>query len=330
MSERSSVALVYEEHGRPEEVLKIKKLELPPLRDGEVKIKMEAAAIHPSDLGMIGGSYGRLRDLPAVGGREGVGQVVETGPGVAATWESTRVRIPEHVGVWQSEQIASVEGLARIPEGVSSVQAALAAVNPTTAIRLLEDFEPLQPGDWVVQNAGNSAVGVAVIQLAKSKGLLTASLVRRGELFEPLKRLGANLVVLDERSAPERIREARGDSRMPLGLNSIGGSSLLNLAQSVSDGGTVVTFGGMTGEKIRFPTRQLIFNDIGFRGFWMDRWNREHSSEEVSGLLDEVYKLIRDEVIVTPVAAVYSLADYREALQQAQSYRMGKVLFGNV
>jgi NADPH:quinone reductase-like Zn-dependent oxidoreductase len=227
-------------------------------------------------------------------------------------------------------QVARAEQLSEVPAEIPAEQAALAAVNPTTAIRLLADFADLQPGDWVVQNAGNSAVGLAVIQLAKARGIHTASLVRREELFQPLQELGADLVVLDDRSAPEAIREARGESRMPLGLNSVGGSSVLNLAQSVSDGGTVVTFGAMTGEKIRFPTRQLIFNDIAFRGFWMDKWNRENGPDARQALLNEVYEAIASGALQTPVEKVYPLSSFKEALAHNASGRLGKVLFGNV
>jgi NADPH:quinone reductase-like Zn-dependent oxidoreductase len=330
MAETKCVALIHNEFGKPEEVLRLQEIALPDLQQGEVLIEMEAAAIHPSDLGMVGGSYGHLRELPAVGGREAVGTVTEAGSGVPKCWEGKRVRLPEDSGVWRSHQIARAEQLLEVPAEVPADQAALSAVNPTTAIRLLSDFADLEEGDWVLQNAGNSAVGVAVIQLAKARGLKTASLVRREELIQPLMDLGANLVVIDDRGASDAIVAARGDARMPLGLNSIGGTSVLNLAQSVTDGATIVTFGGMTSDKIRFPTRQLIFNDIRFSGFWMDRWNRVQGAGAKQQLLDEVYKAITDGVLKTPIEKVYPLASYKEALDHNGSGRMGKVLFGNV
>ena len=327
---KRSVSLVHGEFGDPAEVLEVREADIPSPGPGEVLIRMEAAAIHPSDLGMVGGSYGRLRDLPAVAGREGVGKVVRIGAGVDEEWLDRRVRMVEDMGAWRSHQTVAVSELSVVPHGVSAEQAALSAVNPTTALRLLEDFAELQPGDWIVQNAGNSAVGLAVIQFAAARGLRTASLVRRKDLFAPLGDLGADLVVLDDREAVETIRKARGSDRVPLALNSVGGTSVLNLAGSVSEGGTVVTFGAMTGDKIRFPTRQLIFNDICFRGFWMDRWNRTHAPAERQALLDSVYAAIRNGDLRTPVEKVYPLSEFREALAHNASGRFGKVLFGDV
>lgn len=43
---------------------------------------------------------------------------------------------------------------------------------------MLKDFIDLQPGDWVIQNGANSAVGQAVIQIAAARGLKTINLIR--------------------------------------------------------------------------------------------------------------------------------------------------------
>ena len=74
-------AIRYHEHGDPGEVLQIEEMPVPDLDEGEVLIEMQATAIHPSDIGLISGSYGRLRELPAIAGREGVGKVVATEEG---------------------------------------------------------------------------------------------------------------------------------------------------------------------------------------------------------------------------------------------------------
>ena len=72
-------AICHHAFGKPLEVLQLEKVARPEPSDGEVRVRLLAATINPSDYGMIGGSYGRLRELPAVAGREGVG-VVDEGP----------------------------------------------------------------------------------------------------------------------------------------------------------------------------------------------------------------------------------------------------------
>lgn len=90
----------------------------------------------------------------------------------------------------------------------------------------------------------------------------------------------------------------------------------------------MVTFGGMVGDLVRFPTRYLIFNSITLRGFWMDKWVRSHYPEEVAALYNEVFEMMREGVARVPVDSVFPLKEYKAALQRAAAGgRSGKVLF---
>lgn len=327
MSKIKNQALVYHQTGTPAEVLRIEERVCPAPAAGELQVALAAAAINPSDLGMIAGSYGRLAQLPAVAGREGVGRVVAVGAGVEASWEGALVKVPESAGVWQSYTVFPAAGALRVPGGIDPRQAAMSFVNPPTALRLLNDFEQLHPGDWIIQNAANSAVGVAVIQLARHRGLHTINLVRRKELQGPLREMGADVVIVDGETAVEEAGSTTPRDRIRLGLNSVGGPSVINLCRLLADGGTLVTFGGMTGEKIRFPTRQLIFHDLQLRGFWMDRWLRIASEADRDNLWQEIFDLTRAGVFATPVAGTFSLHQFAEALALQTEPRLGKVLF---
>lgn len=329
MENRTAKALRFDEFGKPEEVLRLVEEDIPEPQDGEVLLRMERAAIHPSDLGIIGGSYGRLPDLPAIAGREGVGRVVECGAGVDSGIQGKLFHLSSG-GAWAEYTAAPLAALVEVPGEISADQAALAAVNPTTAMLLLENFVDLKPGDWVVQNAANSAVGLTVIQLCRARGVHTANLVRRSELFAPLESLGADLVVIDDKEAPAKIKDAVGGARAPLGFNSVGGFSVLNVANALTDQGTVVTFGAMTGDKIRFPTRQLIFSDIRFVGFWMDKWNRTRGEAARKELLGRIFAEMASGAITTPVEATYPLEKFHDALEHNRSGRLGKVLLGDV
>ena len=77
-------AVRYHATGKPEEVLRFEEISLAAPADDEALVQLEMAVIHPSDLGMISGTYGRLRDLPSVAGREAVGRVVQVGEKVSS------------------------------------------------------------------------------------------------------------------------------------------------------------------------------------------------------------------------------------------------------
>ena len=309
-----ATAIRYHETGKPEEVLRVESIDVPEPQEGQALIELRAAAINPSDLGMIGGSYGRLRELPAIGGREGVGEVVAVGPNTTAVAAGDIVRMPETT-VWTSHCVADAAGLTVLPKGLPLEQAAMAFVNPPTALRILTDFGDLQKGDWVIQNAGNSALGIYAAQLCRKFGYKMISVVRDPAKWEDkLKEVGAAAVVEDSRDYPKQLAEITGGAKPKLALNSVGGESVSSLIKCMADGGTVVTFGGMSGDKVRFPTRFLIFNDVTLCGFWMDRWFRNASPEAAKELMDTIYANIADGTLCGPIDSTYSLEKGVEAV----------------
>jgi len=319
------IAIRHHEFGKPQEVLKLETVGTPEPVAGEVRVKLLAATINPSDFGMIGGSYGRLRELPAVAGREGVGVVDALGEGVSGVEVGTHVRFPEE-GTWQEYACMPAADLLVVPDSVPVEQAAISFINPPTAYCLLKKVVDLKPGSWVLQNAGNSAVGIAVIQMAKAFGLKTISQVRREELIEPLKALGADHVVLEGTPWTKEIKDITGGEPIQLAFNSIGGTSATDQIKVLGNGGTQVTFGGMVGDLVRFPTRFLIFNDVKLQGFWWDNFCRTEGPEAVQEVMDAVYKMMSDGTVKLPIEVEYGLKDIVEAVKCAQGPRLGKVL----
>ncbi|WP_233246143.1 zinc-dependent alcohol dehydrogenase family protein [Coraliomargarita sinensis] len=315
----------HHEFGAPSEVLRVESLPVPEPGPGEVRVKLLAATINPSDYGMIGGSYGSLRELPAVAGREGVGAVDALGEGVDSVQTGAHVRFPDG-GTWQEYACMPAEDLLLVDASVPVEQAAVSFINPPTAFCLLDKIVDLKEGDWIVQNAGNSAVGLSVIQMAKAMGLKTISQVRREELVEPLLAYGADQVVLEGSAWPKKLKELTGGAPVKLALNSIGGESAIDQIKALGDGGTQVTFGGMVADKVRFPTRFLIFNDVRLVGFWWDKFCKTEGADAVLEVMDRVYTMMREGQLKLPIEATYALPQIQEAIQHDKSPKLGKVL----
>ncbi|MFW5883225.1 MAG: MDR family NADPH-dependent oxidoreductase [Verrucomicrobiota bacterium] len=320
-------ALRYHETGDPVAVLQLETVSTDDPGAGQVLLRVRTASINPSDMGMIGGSYGRLKELPAVAGREGVAEVVALGAGVSGVAVGDLVRVPPDGGAWQEYVLAEAEGLLKVPAGTDLEQAALSFINPPTAWLFLEAFVDLKPGDWVIQNAANSAVGIAVIQLCKSRGIKTLNVVRRAELIEPLTELGADVVVTEDKPYFKQVEELCGGARPVLGLNSVGGESVSSMIKAMGNGGTVVTIGGMTTEPVKFPTRFLIFNDVRLVGLWFDRWLKTHNQAETEALYAKIFEAINQGILKLPIEARYALADYKKAIEHNKQPRLGKIVF---
>ena len=318
-------AICHHEFGQPLDVLRLENVQQAEPQIGEVRVRLLAATINPSDYGMIGGSYGRLRELPAVAGREGVGVVEAIGRGVTSVGVGARVRFPE-AGAWQETACMAADDVLLVPADVSIEQAAFSFINPPTAYCLLQKIVDLAPGSWVLQNAGNSAVGLAVIQIAKVLGFKTISQVRREELIAPLKALGADHVVIEGSGWAKQVNELTGGEPIQLALNSIGGASASDQIKALGEGGTQVTFGAMVADLVRFPTRFLIFNDVRLVGFWWDQWSQKAGAQGLNQVMSAVYAMMRDGTLKLPVEATYSFAEYEAAIKHDQQPRFGKVL----
>lgn len=126
--------------------------------------------------------------------------------------------------------------LAHVPNDIPLDAAAMLAVNPASAYRMLQDFVTLLPGDYIIQNAANSTVGKCVIQLAKHMGVKTINVVRDREDLDSVKEdlddLGADFVVTESLLAgKDYAREFAKVPKPVLALNAVGGPSATNVSQ---------------------------------------------------------------------------------------------------
>ncbi|XP_009450532.3 enoyl-[acyl-carrier-protein] reductase, mitochondrial isoform X5 [Pan troglodytes] len=299
----------------------LKNLELAAVGGSDVRVKMLAAPINPSDINMIQGNYRLLPELPAVGGNEGVAQVVAVGSNVTGLKPGDWV-IPANAGLgtWRTEAVFSEEALIQVPSDIPLQSAATLGVNPCTAYRMLMDFEQLQPGDSVIQNASNSGVGQAVIQIAAALGLRTINVVRDRpdiqKLSDRLKSLGAEHVITEEELRRPKMKNFFKDMPQPrLALNCVGGKSSTELLRQLARGGTMVTYGGMAKQPVVASVSLLIFKDLKLRGFWLSQWKKDHSPDQFKELILTLCDLIRRGQLTAPACSQVPLQDYQSALE---------------
>lgn len=294
---------------------------------GEVLIEMIAAPINPSDVLTITGQYGALPPLPAIGGNEGVGRVAALGDGVTGVRVGTRVLMPVAAGSWVSHTVAKAATLMPLPDEGDALQLAMLTVNPPTASLLLSEFVTLDAGDWVIQNAANSAVGEYVIQLAKARGLHTVNVVRREDMVPVLEALGGDVVLVDGPDLAARVAHATGGATIRLGLDAVGGSATDRLAQSLAVGGTVVNYGAMSGEPCKVAPGTFVFRNITLRGFWLAFWFRQASVAQQRALYGDLAQRIAQGELAARVDRTFPLPRVQDAVAlAARGGRDGKVL----
>src|SRR5215813_951963 len=306
--ETISVA-VYSAHGNPADVLRIETQSWPPPSPDEVVVAMQAAPINPADLNAIEGKYPGKREVPAIPGFEGSGIISEVGKNISNGLVGSLVILPHDLGTWREACAVKASDLVVVPREIDPVQAAMLKINPLTAWQLLHGYVELKNGDWVIQNAANSAAGRAVIQIAHAFGYKTVNVVRREELIEELRSEGGDVVLLDDENLRNAVKDATGGAAIRLGLNAVGGESALRLMNCLAPGGTLVSFGAMSLQPLKIPTGLLIFKDLRFRGIWINKWYDNATPAERMETFQPLFEMARRDLLKTRVEKAYSLSE---------------------
>jgi len=232
-----------------------------PLGPGQVRLRVEAAAVSPTDTHARSGAYaGRdpIKTPPWVPGMDVAGVVTEVGDGVehvAVGDLAMGIVVPfgPHGG-YRENKVLSGDSVVRAPKGATAVEACTLPMNGLTA-RLALDHMALRPGQVLAVTGAAGAFGGYVVQLAKADGLTVVA--DASEADEQLIRdLGADLVVRRGDDVAARIRE-----HFPDGVNGLadGSVQVALVLPAVRDGGAVATVRGYRGDGQRglrvFPTR---------------------------------------------------------------------------
>lgn len=328
MKKSTISAVVYETHGNPADVLRLETRPWPEPAADEAVVQMRAAPINPADINSIEGKYPGYRQVPAVPGMEGAGVVVDLGEKAKGIAKGALVILPHNLGTWREAVAVKATELIAVPPEIDPVQAAMLKINPLTAWRLLHGYVELKRGDWVIQNAANSAAGRAVIQIAHELGYKTVNVVRREELIDELRAEGGDVVLVDGENLREQVKDATQGAPIRLGLNAVGGDSALRVANTLAPESTMVTYGAMSLQPLKIPTGLLIFKDLRFRGIWINKWYDGASMQERMAAFRPIFEMAKRGLLKAKVEKSYPLNEVKAAVAHAaQSKRGGKIIF---
>jgi NADPH:quinone reductase-like Zn-dependent oxidoreductase len=327
-------AIVFDRFGSPEEVLQLRDVPTPEPGAGQVRVRMIASPVNPSDLLVVRGQYGRLPQLPATPGFEGVGVVDAVGFGLLGRIRGLRpgrrvVVLNGTGGNWQEYVIVSVRQVVPVPDDLPDDQAATFFVNPATALVMTRQVLRVPRGAWLLQTAAGSALGRMEIRLGRHFGFRTLNVVRRKEQAEEiLHHLGGDAAIsTNEESLEERVKAITDGAGVYYALDAVGGATGSAVVRALGAGGRMLVYGTLAGEPLTIDPRTLMAGHRRVEGFWLSVWVRQQSPVTMLRLFRKINALLRAGVLTSEVGARFPLADIRAAVQQAEvPGRSGKVL----
>jgi len=313
--------------GRPADVAECIDVPDPVLTsDDQVLVRVDAFPINPADLLLFRGIYPRNPANGGALGNEATGIVEAVGAAVRGIAPGDRV-ISLRTNNWCELLLLREHELIRLSPDIERETAAVLKVNPATASLLLETYAALSPGDWVIQNAANSAVGRALIALAAAKGLRTINIVRRQGLADELRARGGDHVLQDGDDLAGHVTALTGGAQIRLAVDAVGGASTGRLAGCLSTGGTLVTYGAMSGEPMRIDPARMVFGDLRLRGFWLTRFLADTPRTDIVALYQRLSALARTRALVPGTSSWFHVSDVKAALAHAEkTMGQGKTL----
>lgn len=322
-------AAIFEDFGGPD-VVKIQKVPIPEPGPGEVRIKVEAAAMNHLDLWVRRGLPIET-PMPHIGGSDIAGVVDAVGPGADEVPIGTRVVVDpsldyswydgqdrgesfeeppfriigEHTqGGFAEYTVVPAANLLEIPDGFSSTDAAAAGMVFVTAWRALVKRGRLRAGESVLITGASGGVGTAAVQVARRAGARVFAVTGGVESVTRTQALGADIVY--DRFEVDFSREVWRDT-YKRGVNvvfdTVGEEIWPECLRALSRGGRLVTSGATTGSRGVTELRLVFWKQLEIMGSTMGTPTE----------FREVMRLVFDGVFEPVVQEVMPLSDAARA-----------------
>ncbi len=316
-------ALAFDRAGAPEDVLSCADIGVPSNSSDEVLVRVKARPVQPADLAFVKGQY-RIRPVfPQVAGLEGCGEVVRGGEPNFASGDRVAFRFP---GTWAEFAAVPSARLVSIPDDVTDGIACQVSLNPVSAWALLKQAHVARE-DWIVVTAATSTVSNIAGAIARERGVHTIGVVRGDEVLAKA-RCTADFVVSAKRpSLTNDILEITGNRRVNAVLDSVGGPLVKRLIGTLVAGGRIIAYGVQDQEPIPVTNAMIVYSNLVWEGFGIDRWLSQQHRDEISGMFGQIWSMIRTGVIELPVDSTHPLQQFQDALKaNAAKERKGKVI----
>ena len=303
-------AIRIHETGGPE-VLKWDEAEAGEPGPGEARIRQEAAGLNFIDVYHRTGLY--PQQLPFTPGVEGAGVVESIGPGVTNVAAGDRVAYAGPVGGYAEERLIPADRLVKLPDDISTEQAAAMMLQGMTAHMLLRSVHRVSEGQTILIHAAAGGVGLIVCQWAKALGATVIGTVGSDEKAELAHAHGCDHpIVYTREDFVSEVERITGGRKLPVVYDSVGRHTFIRSLDCLAPRGLMVSFGNASGpvepfsplllsqKGSLFLTRPTLFNYIAARG-------------ELESAANELFEVVQSGKVRIAVKQRFRLEDAAEA-----------------
>jgi NADPH2:quinone reductase len=310
----------------PPDVVEVDDLPTPALADGQVRVRVAAAAVNFPDVLLVADRYQMSVPPPFVPGSEFAGVVAAVADDVTTTRVGERVFGSALVGAFAQEIAVPAQSVTPVPDGAGDDAAAAFGVAHRTAYNVLRSVARVQPGEEVVVLGAGGGVGLATVQLAVLLGASVTAVASSSEKLDVAASQGAKTLV-NHRSGDVRqaLRDAHPDG-VDVVVDPVGGDLAEPALRSLRWAGRFVTVGYASGAIPRIPLNLVLLKGIQIVGFQMLTF-ATNAPDEFERNESELLELLASGRAVPYIGKRFALDDVVAALQYvADGNAIGKVV----
>jgi NADPH:quinone reductase len=244
-------AILVHETGGPE-VLEWEEADVGEPGSGQVRLRQEAAGLNFIDVYHRTGLY--PQSLPFTPGVEGAGVIEAVGADVADLKAGDRVAYGGPVGGYAETRLIAADRLVKLPEGISSEQAAAMMLRGMTAHMLLRRVHEVKAGETILVHAAAGGVGLILCQWAKALGATVIGTVGSDEKAELVRAHGCDHpIVYTRQDFVAEVDRITSGAKVSVVYDGVGRDTFIKSLDCLARRGMMASFGNSSGAVNPFP-----------------------------------------------------------------------------
>src|SRR5215212_536804 len=311
-------AIRVHETGGPE-VLKWEEVDIGEPSSGQIRLRQEAAGLNFIDVYHRTGLY--KQELPFTPGVEGAGIVEAVGADVGDLKVGDRVAYGGPIGSYAEVRLIDADRVVKLPDSITSEQAAAMMLQGMTAWMLLRQVHHVQAGETILIHAAAGGVGLIVCQWAKALGATVIGTVGSDEKAELARAHGCDHpIVYTRENFVAEVERITGGAKLPVVYDSVGKDTFLKSLDCLRPRGLMVSFGNSSGppdpiapgvlaqKGSLFLTRPTLFHYVAERA-------------DLETAAAELFELVASGKVKVEIKQRFALKDAAEAHRALEARR---------
>ena len=309
-------AIRIHQNGGPE-VLKWEEVEVGEPGPGQIRIRQEAAGLNFIDVYHRSGLY--KQEMPFTPGVEGAGVVEAVGDSVTNVKKGDRVAYAGPLGGYAEERLIDADRVVKLPDAISTQQAAGMMLQGMTAQMLLRSVYPVKSGDTILVQAAAGGVGLIMCQWAAALGATVIGTVSTEGKAELARNHGcAHPIVYTKQDFVAEVNRITAGEKLPVVYDSVGRDTFMKSLDCLRLRGLMVSFGNASGPVD--PISPLLLSQKG--SLYLTRPTLFHylaTRDELEKSAGELFDMVESGKVKIEVKQHFPLKDAAEAHRQLEA-----------